>query len=71
MELYKILFRNNSEVTTEIQAFIKELKNEPEFLYFSTTEYEHKIKVFNFIAARMLMTAFRACGESGGYNYLD
>jgi len=54
LELYRNTYRGKPEVIAEIDAFVQELKNDPKFLFFSTTEFDNKSTVFRFIVARML-----------------
>jgi len=54
LELYKNAYRRKPEVIAEIERFVQELKDDPKFLFFSTSEFDHKSTVFRFIVARML-----------------
>jgi hypothetical protein len=52
LELYRNLYRDKPEVLREIDTFEAELRQQPKFLFLSTSEFEQKSKLFRFIIAR-------------------
>jgi hypothetical protein len=52
LELYRNLYSNRPEVLREIDTFEEELKQQPQFLFLSTSEFEQKSKLFRYMIAR-------------------
>jgi HEAT repeats len=52
LELYRNIYRNRPDALKEIDTFQAELKQLPQFLFLSTSEFENKSKLFKFMIAR-------------------